>query len=203
MIYLLLFSILICIAVFTYFITRNSEKFAPFETLINGNKEFMRKFGSEGIRYIETQKPHTAILSCSDSRVPVELIFNVKKGELFIVREAGEIPNCNSIASLEYAIAVLGIENLIVLGHSECGAVKASIENKEMPSVYLQTLTDDIRLNIGLETDLNKAIKLNATSILENLKLKSDIINDAILSNKIKAKAGIYNIQNGMIEIFN
>ncbi len=81
----------------------------------------------------EKQEPFAAILSCADSRVPVEFVFDQSIGQLFVVRVAGNITTPEIIASLEYGVAVLGTRVIMVLGHSNCGAVKATIEGKAVP----------------------------------------------------------------------
>jgi len=82
---------------------------------------------------VESQEPFAAVLSCADSRVPVELIFDQSIGHLFVARVAGNIATSAMIASLEYGVAVLGTKAIMVLGHANCGAVKASIEAKAVP----------------------------------------------------------------------
>jgi carbonic anhydrase len=81
----------------------------------------------------EKQEPFAAVLSCADSRVPVEFVFDQSIGQLFVVRVAGNIITPEITASLEYGVAVLGIKVLMVLGHGSCGAVKATIEGKAVP----------------------------------------------------------------------
>ena len=91
---------------------------------------------------------------CSDSRAPPELIFNQNQGQLFIVREAGQVPNNNSIASLEFAVAVLGVKTILVLGHTECGAVAAAMSGDKLPSNALTQLASEIRLDAHPGDDL-------------------------------------------------
>ena len=81
----------------------------------------------------EKQEPFAAILSCADSRVPVEFVFDQSIGQLFVVRVAGNVASPEITASLEYGVAVLGTKVLVVLGHGNCGAVKATIEGKAVP----------------------------------------------------------------------
>ena len=81
----------------------------------------------------EKQEPFAAVLSCADSRVPVEIVFDQSIGQIFVVRVAGNIATPEIIASLEYGVAVLGTRVLMVLGHGNCGAVKATIDGKAVP----------------------------------------------------------------------
>src|SRR5271169_4176984 len=104
---------------------------------------------------VEKQQPFAAVLSCADSRVPVELIFDQSIGHLFVNRVAGNIATSEIIASLEYGAAVLGTEAIVVLGHSNCGAVKAAIAGKEVPG-QISALYPYIRPAIdqaGTDTD--------------------------------------------------
>ena len=82
---------------------------------------------------VEKQEPFAGVLSCADSRVPVELVFDQSIGQIFVARVAGNIVTPEIIASLEYAVAVLGIRTLLVLGHTNCGAVKAPLDCRCLP----------------------------------------------------------------------
>src|SRR5262249_35897071 len=84
-------------------------------------------------RTVNKQEPIAAVLACADSRVPVELVFDQTIGHIFVTRVAGNIASPDIIASLEYAVAVLGVETLLVLGHSSCGAVKAAMKADPVP----------------------------------------------------------------------
>src|SRR5262245_18895701 len=84
-------------------------------------------------RTAEKQEPFAAVLACADSRVPVELIFDQTIGEIFVTRVAGNVVSPDIIASLEYAVAVLGVEVILALGHANCGAVKASLKADTVP----------------------------------------------------------------------
>jgi carbonic anhydrase len=114
---------------------------AALQQLVDGNARFtegrMTSFNEDlGIlkaKTVEKQEPFAAVLSCADSRVPVELIFDQSIGHLFVTRVAGNIATSELIASLEYGVAVLGTKAIVVLGHANCGAVKASIEAKAVP----------------------------------------------------------------------
>src|SRR5258708_968919 len=114
---------------------------AALQQLIDGNRRFaegrMTSFAEDfdilKTKTAEKQEPFAAVLSCADSRVPVELIFDQSIGHVFVTRVAGNIATSAVIASLEYGVAVLGTRVLMVLGHGNCGAVEASIEAKAVP----------------------------------------------------------------------
>ena len=109
---------------------------AALQLLIDGNRRFaegrLTSFAEDlellKAKTAEKQEPFAAVLSCADSRVPVELIFDQSIGHVFVTRVAGNIATSAIIASLEYGVAVLGAKAILVLGHANCGAVKASIE---------------------------------------------------------------------------
>jgi len=119
---------------------------AALQELIDGNKRFVDKrltsldadLAILKQNTVEKQEPFAAVLSCADSRVPVELLFDQTIGHLFVVRVAGNIATSELIASLEYGAAVLGTKVILVLGHGSCGAVKATIDGKPVPGQISQ-----------------------------------------------------------------
>jgi carbonic anhydrase len=163
-----------------------------FESMLEGNKYFQQT-NFDG--FIETQRPHTAVLCCSDSRAPPELIFNQNQGQLFIVREAGQVPNNNSIASLEFAVAVLGVKTILVLGHTECGAVAAAMSGDKLPSNALTQLASEIRLDAHPGDDLDAAISHHTEAVANDLKQRSDILSGADI------KWGVYDVRTGQFKL--
>ena len=144
---------------------------AALQQLIDGNARFaegrMMSFDEDlGIlkaKTAEKQEPLAAVLSCADSRVPVELIFDQSIGHVFVTRVAGNIATSPMIASLEYGVAVLNTKAIMVLGHANCGAVKASIEAKAVPG-QISALYPYIRPAVELAgPNLEATIKANAT----------------------------------------
>lgn len=163
-----------------------------FESMLEGNKYFQQ---NNFAGFIETQRPHTAVLCCSDSRAPPELIFNQNQGQLFIVREAGQVPNNNSIASLEFAVAVLGVKTILVLGHTECGAVAAAMSGDKLPSNALTQLASEIRLDAHPGDDLDAAISHHTEAVANDLKQRSDILSGADI------KWGVYDVRTGQFKL--
>src|SRR5438876_3616671 len=114
---------------------------AALKQMMDGNQRFIDKkliSFDEDLAELkqntaEKQEPFAAVLSCADSRVPVELIFDQSIGHLFVTRVAGNVATTDVIASLEYGVAVLGTAVIMVLGHGHCGAVSAAIAGKEVP----------------------------------------------------------------------
>src|SRR5579884_4257091 len=113
----------------------------PLQQLLAGNERFvagrLRSPQADLVALraetVEKQTPFAAVLGCADSRVPVELVFDQSIGSLFVARVAGNTASAEIIASLEYAVAVLGVRAILVLGHSNCGAVKAAMHMESVP----------------------------------------------------------------------
>jgi carbonic anhydrase len=180
-------------------------------SLLEGNEIFRNNFGQNGNPgYIDVQKPNTAIFSCSDSRVPSEKIFNLGKGQLFVIREAGHVLSLNSTASLEYAVKVIGIKQLIILGHTKCGAIKAALSGKDLGSYSLNMLAKKIRENLShyknmdyLNENLTDDLTLfNSKVTLINLIRNSEIIREKYENKELHVYYGIYNIKNGKVNLF-
>lgn len=152
-------------------------------------------------RTVEKQEPFAAVLSCADSRVPVELIFDQTIGEIFVTRVAGNIVTPEIIASLEYGVAVLGTEVLLVLGHVNCGAVKAAMKADAVPgqisNLYLG-LRQAVEQSQG---NLDKAIQANAKIQAELLRTSSTVIRDAVKGGKLKVEAGVYDLASGKVSL--
>jgi carbonic anhydrase len=149
----------------------------------------------------EKQEPFAAVLSCADSRVPVEFVFDQSIGHLFVVRVAGNITTPEVTASLEYGIAVLGTKVLMVLGHGNCGAVQATIEGKAVPG-QISALYAPIRPAIDAAgADLNAAIDANAKIQATLLSQASPIIAGAIKDGKLKVVPARYDVASGQVSL--
>jgi carbonic anhydrase len=149
----------------------------------------------------DKQEPFAAVLSCADSRVPVELIFDQTIGHIFVTRVAGNIVTPEIIASLEYGVAVLGIKALLVLGHTSCGAVKAAMKADMVPgqiSVLYQHLQPAVVQSGG---SVDKAIETNARLQAELLRTSSTVIRDAAKAGEVKVVAGVYDLATGKVTL--
>ena len=147
------------------------------------------------------QEPFAAVLSCADSRVPVELVFDQTIGHLFVTRVAGNICTPEIIASLEYGAAVLGTAAIMVLGHAGCGAVKAAMSGKSV-SGQISALYAPIRPAVeraGL--DLDAAIKANAQIQADLLRTASPVIAELTATGKLKVFAAFYELANGRVSL--
>lgn len=150
---------------------------------------------------IEKQEPFAGVLSCADSRVPVELIFDQSIGRIFVTRVAGNVVTSEIIASLEYGAAVLGTKAILVMAHSSCGAVKATIQAKEVPGQisalypHIQPAVDQAGPN------LEAAAKTNAKMQAALLRQASTVVSGLIKENKLKVVAAYYDIGTGVVSV--
>jgi carbonic anhydrase len=146
---------------------------------------------------IEKQEPFAALLSCADSRVPVELVFDQSIGHLFVTRIAGNVVTPEIIASLEYGVAVLGTEVILVMGHSNCGAVKAAIQAKEVPG-EISALFPHIQPAVDLAgPNIEAVTKANAKIQAALLREASTVISSFAKQGKVKVAAAYYDITSG------
>ena len=152
-------------------------------------------------RTVNKQEPFAAVLSCADSRVPVELIFDQTIGHIFVTRVAGNVVTPEIIASLEYGVAVLGVKALVVLGHSACGAVKAAMKADAVPG-QISTLYPPLRQAVEQSGgNFEKAIEANAKIQAELLRTSSTVIRDALKSGKLKVESGVYDLATGKVTL--
>jgi carbonic anhydrase len=176
--------------------------------LKDGNKRFLdgKMANTDYIKQVADTKgdqhPHTMILSCMDSRIPPEIIFDQGIGNLFVARVAGNVEDSNILGSIEYATKVKGTKLIVVMGHQRCGAVKGCIDNVKMGN--LTHLLDEIKPAITGDTT-NKDAMLEAT-VRNNVKLtiseilaKSEIVSDLVKQNKVKIIGAYYNLDTGAV----
>jgi carbonic anhydrase len=148
---------------------------------------------------VDKQEPFAALLSCADSRVPVELIFDQTIGHIFVARVAGNFVTSEIIGSLEYGAAVLGTKVIMVLGHAGCGAVKAAIQGAPVPGqigslfTHLQPAVDEAGHS------LEAAIKANAKIQAALLRETSSVIEPMVKEGKVKVVAGYYDLATGKV----
>jgi len=150
---------------------------------------------------VEKQEPFAAVLSCADSRVPVEVVFDQSIGHIFVTRVAGNVVTPEIIGSLEYGAAVLGTKVILVMGHSGCGAVKATIQGKGVPG-QISSLFPHIQPAVGQGgADLEAATKANAKIQAALLREASTVISGLVKEGNLKVVAGYYNLATGALEL--
>lgn len=184
---------------------------AALAQLMAGNKRFttgkMTAYGHDLAilkqSTVEKQEPFAAVLSCSDSRVPVELIFDQSIGHIFVTRVAGNVITPEVVASLEYSAAVLGTKVLLVMGHAGCGAVEATIQGKEVPG-QISALYPHIQPAVDQAGDnLEAATKANARIQAALLGESSTVIKGLVKEGKLKVAAAYYDIGSGSVKLLN
>lgn len=145
------------------------------------------------------QEPFAMVLGCADSRLAPEIIFDQFVGDIFVVREAGDIADSTTnIGSLEYGEAVLHSKVLVVLGHSDCGAVKAAFKD-DKPGGNIQAIVDVIRTGISGATDLNDAIVRNVEAVMSRLREGSPVLRDAEQRGNFKIVGAVYDIKTAKV----
>ncbi len=165
---------------------------------------------------VDGQQPFAVILGCSDSRVPVEMVFDQDLGDLFVIRVAGNIVAPSQIGSVEFAAEAFGTTLVVVLGHSRCGAVQATVEELQRPSAdqspHLKAIVDRIRPAVGKivsenpgdDTDalVDKAVRANIRHAVEALRHGSDIIEGRANSMGLRIVGAEYALETGLVEFF-
>jgi carbonic anhydrase len=180
---------------------------AVLAEMVAGNKRFMANNLSSHQHDLEIlkahnadkQEPFAAVLSCADSRVPVELIFDQTIGHIFVTRVAGNIATSEIIGSLEYGAAVLGTKLIVVMGHAGCGAVKATIAGKDVPG-QISSLFPHIQPAVdSAGPDLEATTKANAKDQALLIRQGSTVIAPMVKEGKIKVVAAYYDIATGAV----
>jgi len=183
--------------------------------LRNGNIRFVKGYlRNDGAstkdikRLVAGQHPHTIVVSCSDSRVPPEIIFDEKLGEIFVIRTAGETLDPTSLGSIEYALEHLGTKNIVVLGHTNCGAVKAAystLNGQDAGSDNLNKLVQDIHPRIQQFKDKTPSHDYydeglaNASGVAADLVKRSHIIAEKVEKSGVKITPAIYDLDSGKV----
>ena len=183
-----------------------------WQDLMKGNKVYVS--GHEKFDDISSLREHSAahqsppvtVLSCSDSRVPTEIVFDKTINSLFIIRVAGNVAGPYEIASIEYAIANGYTKMIVVMGHEECGAVRAALSDKDPGSPSLVALVTKIRESFGTmqraldPATVKKAVEANTRASAADLLKQSKIISDAVASGKVALVTAYYDLDEGTVE---
>lgn len=162
------------------------------------------------------QEPFAIILGCSDSRVPAELVFDQGLGDLFVIRVAGNIVAPSQIGSVEFAAGQFGTRLVVVLGHTRCGAIKATLEELRRPTANqsrnLRSIVDRVRPSVEtlLETDLrndpeallHQAVRANIRASANQLRHGSEILENLIQNEGLLVVGAEYSLETGEVEFF-
>ncbi len=185
--------------------------------LLEGNKRFTEA-KNEVVDYLSQVKqtesgqfPKAAILSCIDSRVPVELLFDQSIGDVFVARVAGNFENVDILGSIEYSCKVAGSKLVLVLGHESCGAVKAACDGVELgnitemlskikPAVTLASNEISGEKNSSNKEFVDKTIVYNVHLTIDRIREKSPVLKEMEDDGKIKIVGGVYYLSTGKVE---
>lgn len=199
----------------------NAEE--ALKKLQDGNKRFVagiRGHKSPHIKSIpqtkDSQNPFAIILGCSDSRVPAEIVFDQGMGDLFVIRVAGNIVAPSQLGSIEFAVENFGTQLVIVLGHSSCGAISATLDDIKNPGKQKQSnvfsIVGRIRPTVQRLLDtmpthdeeaiLEAAIRANILSSAQQLRHESPLLETYIEKNKLKVVSAEYSIMTGEVDFF-
>lgn len=210
------------LAVLVFFIAVGGFVYAGMEKgdealskLLDGNKRFVsgglaKKDLGEGRRLeiAKGQHPFAIVLSCADSRVPAEHVFDQGLGDIFVVRVAGNIVEKTTLGSIEYGAEHLHAPLLVILGHTQCGAVKATLEAKGKPEGNIGAILKKImpavetakKANKGPEDTLNLAISENVKNVHKEV-TKSKIISELVHEGKLKIVGAVYDLGTGKVNM--
>ncbi|HEX3405904.1 MAG TPA: carbonic anhydrase, partial [Caulobacteraceae bacterium] len=148
---------------------------------------------------VDGQAPFAAVLSCADSRVPVEIVFDESIGSIFVTRVAGNVANTETIASLEYGVAELHVPAILVLAHQNCGAVKAAIAGEAVPG-QISSLYAPLQAAVAQGGhDPAATAKLNAKIQADILARASPVLAEEIAKGELKIAAGYYELRSGRV----
>jgi carbonic anhydrase len=194
------------------------------QRLQEGNRRFVENLSnrdpnSSGVRKFELtqeQKPSAIILGCSDARVPAEIVFDQGLGDLFVIRVAGNIVAPSQVGSVEFAASRFGTPLVVVLGHSKCGAIQATIEELQRPaenqSRNLRSIVDRVRLSVEvfMHTDVirdhdhlvREAVRANIRVSANHLRHGSQILEQLIQTGKLLVVGAEYSLETGVVEFF-
>lgn len=182
------------------------------QKLLDGNSRFVagtperpRQNLKRRAEIAEHQAPEAIILSCSDSRVAPEILFDQGLGDLFVIRTAGQVVDNVPLASIEYGAEHLKVPLIIVLGHKRCGAVKATVDGGELPG-HLHSLTFPIKAAVETVKShdgdlLDNAIKANVRLIVKQLQNSEPILSHLVKDNKLTVVGAYYDLDTGAVSL--
>ncbi|MDB5636004.1 MAG: carbonic anhydrase [Bradyrhizobium sp.] len=188
---------------------------AALERLLKGNERYVggvslrHDFKHEREALAGGQNPYAAVLSCADSRIAPEYAFDAGRGDLFVCRVAGNFATTETIASLEYAVAVLGVPLILVLGHESCGAVDAAIKSLKddttlpghMPSLVTGIAPAVKAVSQQGGDTLGKAVRQNVVDNVAKLSSATPILSAAVEQHKLRVVGGIYRLRDGRVDM--
>jgi carbonic anhydrase len=172
---------------------------------VNGESQHPNQSAERRLAVAKGQKPFAVVVTCSDSRVCPEILFDQGLGDLFVIRVAGNTIGNLELGSIEYAVEHLEAHLVIVVGHERCGAVDAAIKGGHLPG-HIGELTTPIKPAVdatkGYKGDIvDAAVRHNAKYVAENLKVRESLIKELIAKGEVKVLGARYDLDSGLIEI--
>ena len=173
---------------------------------ISGNLQHPGQTTERRAELAKDQHPFAVILSCSDSRVPPEIVFDQGLGDLFVVRVAGNVIDDHGLGSIEYAVDHLGARLIVVLGHQSCGAVKAAKETiaaKGKAPGHIQSLVTAIKpvVEATAKDDLDTTVKANVKHVVQALRSSTPILKAKVDSGEVQVIGGYYSLDTGAVSL--
>jgi len=180
------------------------------QKLIDGNKMYLSYPHNTGsispdIREqtaAHGQQPYAVVLTCSDSRVPPEHIFSAGIGELFVVRTAGNVVGGFELGTIEYGIEHLRAPLILIMGHTQCGAVAAALKGHGHAEGYINNITHEIHFGLNGASDEDTAVRKNIFHSKQRI-MESAIIQNLVYSRDVSVACALYDIKTGKVEFFN
>lgn len=182
-----------------------------FSLLQDGNKRFVsgklskKNYNDEVKKLKDGQQPYAVILSCSDSRVAPEIVFDESLGKLFIVRIAGNVATPEAIGSVEYAVEHLGAKLIVVMGHSKCGAVSAALSGGEAtPNIekllhYIEPAVEEAKTKKNDVDLLGSCVSINAKNQRSYLLQNSALLKGKVKAGEVKTLEAVYDLASGQV----
>lgn len=179
--------------------------------LVEGNQRYVNSttvchedWSAKRLAQTQGQAPFAVIVTCSDSRVPPEIIFDQVLGDLFVIRVAGNVVDDFAIGSIEYGVTVLGADTILVLGHSNCGAVEGALKGLKFNN-HIQEVLNAIQPAVEAvkgtsENVLEKAIKANVRHVEGKLKSSKPVLAKLLEEGKVSIIGGYYDLASGKVE---
>lgn len=186
------------------------------ERLLQGNERFVAGLGTAytGFRadLTEGQRPFAVIVGCSDSRVPAEIVFDVGLGDLFVVRVAGNVVAPSQVGSVEFAVSQFGTQLVLVMGHTRCGAVRATLrtlEGHDADTRNIASITERIAPNIRdvalREPDeavrLDACVAANVRASVSHLRYGSRMLEELVLARRVEIVGAVYSVETGVVRV--
>jgi len=192
-------------------LSEGNRRFVANQTMATGFSNAARR-----VELVDGQEPFAIVLGCSDSRVPAELVFDQGFGDLFVIRVAGNIVAPSQVGSVEFAASRFGTPLVVVMGHSQCGAVVATLEDLQgratTPSKNLRSIVDRVRpsvepllAHLGSSDDgalVREAVRANVRASANHLRHGSELLERLIIEDRLVVVGAEYSLETGVVDFF-